>query len=130
MGRWEDGEVGKVNSNGKIRQMVPVKIQLTLQEFLALPEEDITYELVDGEAQPKMSPKRFHSRLIGALYFPHATSYCPCFPLCRSRLFSDKKKVILGLTCSKTWSLTAVSIPSKVSIFSGGVFLYKIEPIS
>ncbi|BAY46741.1 hypothetical protein SAMD00079811_43540 [Scytonema sp. HK-05] len=48
--------------------MVPVKTQLTLQEFLALPQDDISYELVDGEAQPKMSPKRFHSRLTGALY--------------------------------------------------------------
>ncbi len=47
--------------------MVPVKPQLTLQEFLALPEGDITYELVDGEAKPKMSPKRFHSRLTLAL---------------------------------------------------------------
>jgi Uma2 family endonuclease len=47
--------------------MVSVKSQLTLQEFLALPEEDITYELVDGEAKPKMAPKRFHSRLTLAL---------------------------------------------------------------
>ena len=37
--------------------------RLTLEEFLKLPEGDITYELVDGEAIPKMSPKRFHSRL-------------------------------------------------------------------
>jgi Uma2 family endonuclease len=38
---------------------------LTLPEFLSLidPDGDITYELVDGEAIPKMSPKRFHSRL-------------------------------------------------------------------
>ncbi|WP_017717451.1 Uma2 family endonuclease [Kamptonema formosum] len=48
--------------------MVLVKDKLTLQEFLALPEGDITCELVDGEAVPKMSPKRFHSRLTGALY--------------------------------------------------------------
>ena len=40
-----------------------VKTKLTLEEFLALPEGDITYELVEGEAIPKMSPKRFHSRL-------------------------------------------------------------------
>ena len=41
---------------------------LTLKEFLALPNNDVTYELVDGEARPKMSPKRFHSRVTGALY--------------------------------------------------------------
>ena len=42
---------------------------LTLPEFLSLtaPEGDITYELVDGEAIPKMSPKFFHSRLTLAL---------------------------------------------------------------
>jgi Uma2 family endonuclease len=42
---------------------------LTLQEFLSLidPDGDITYELVEGEAIPKMSPKRFHSRLTLAL---------------------------------------------------------------
>ena len=35
--------------------------QLTLEEFLNLPlgEGDITYELVDGKAIPKMSPKFF-----------------------------------------------------------------------
>ncbi|HLO84004.1 MAG TPA: Uma2 family endonuclease [Nostocaceae cyanobacterium] len=47
--------------------MVSIKPKLTLQEFLALPESDITYELIDGEAKPKMSPKRFHSRLTLAL---------------------------------------------------------------
>ncbi|NCR12897.1 MAG: Uma2 family endonuclease, partial [Microcystis aeruginosa G13-12] len=41
---------------------------LTLPEFLSLPDGDITYELVDGEAIPKMSPKFFHSRLTGALF--------------------------------------------------------------
>ncbi|MBH8562152.1 Uma2 family endonuclease [Nostoc sp. CENA67] len=48
--------------------MTQVKSQLTLKEFLALPEGDITYELVDGKAKPKMAPKRFHSRLTGAIY--------------------------------------------------------------
>ncbi len=43
--------------------MTQLKTQLTLEEFLTLPEGDITYELVDGEAKPKMSPKRFHSKL-------------------------------------------------------------------
>jgi len=42
---------------------------LTLPEFFSLtdPDGDITYELVDGEAIPKMSPKFFHSRLTLAL---------------------------------------------------------------
>ncbi len=44
-----------------------VKAKLTLEEFFALPEGDITYELVDGEAKPKLLPKRFHSRLTGIL---------------------------------------------------------------
>ncbi|MFM5983503.1 MAG: Uma2 family endonuclease, partial [Sphaerospermopsis kisseleviana] len=47
--------------------MIAIKNQLTLEEFLNLAEEDITYELVNGEAIPKMSPKRFHSRLTIAL---------------------------------------------------------------
>ncbi len=42
--------------------------KLTLQEFLALPDGDITYELIDGKAVPKMSPKRFHSRVTAALF--------------------------------------------------------------
>lgn len=39
--------------------------QLTLQEFLNLPpgEGDVTYELVNGQAIPKMSPKFFHAKL-------------------------------------------------------------------
>jgi Uma2 family endonuclease len=45
----------------------PNKKRLTLEEFLALPEGDVTYEFVNGEAIPKykdeeMSPKFFHSR--------------------------------------------------------------------
>ena len=47
--------------------MLQTKKQLTLEEFLALPEGDVTYELVDGEVIPKMSPKFFHSRLTKAL---------------------------------------------------------------
>jgi Uma2 family endonuclease len=41
--------------------MTQTKTKLTLQEFLALPEGDVNYELFEGEAVPKMSPKRFHS---------------------------------------------------------------------
>ncbi|PAX60657.1 Uma2 family endonuclease [Brunnivagina elsteri] len=39
--------------------------QITLQEFLSLPpgEGDTTYELVDGQIIPKMSPKFHHSKL-------------------------------------------------------------------
>mgnify|MGYP000274197419 CR=1 FL=1 len=40
--------------------------KLTPEQFLALPEGDITYELVDGQAVPKdapMSPQRFHASL-------------------------------------------------------------------
>lgn len=45
--------------------MLQTKTQLTLEEFLVLPEGegDITYELIDGQALPKMSPNKFHSRL-------------------------------------------------------------------
>ena len=42
--------------------------KLTLEEFLVLPNGETSLELVDGEAIPKMSPKRFHSRLTGTLY--------------------------------------------------------------
>ncbi|YAF96738.1 MAG: Uma2 family endonuclease [Nodularia sp. CChRGM 3473] len=43
--------------------------QLTLEEFLHLPpgEGDVTYELVDGQAIPKMSPKFFHAKLTREL---------------------------------------------------------------
>ncbi|MGA7953828.1 MAG: Uma2 family endonuclease [Gloeobacterales cyanobacterium] len=41
--------------------------KLTLQEFLALPEGDITYELANGEAIAKMSAKSFHSKVTVAL---------------------------------------------------------------
>lgn len=43
--------------------MPQIQNRLTLKEFLAIPESDVTYELVNGEAVPKMSPKRFHSAL-------------------------------------------------------------------
>ncbi len=53
--------------------MIPLKTQLTLEEFLALPEGDITYELIDGEAVPKFKndeirTKFFHSSITGALF--------------------------------------------------------------
>jgi Uma2 family endonuclease len=42
--------------------------QLTLQEFLALPERKPYCELIDGEAVPKVLPQRFHSRSTGSSY--------------------------------------------------------------
>ncbi len=42
---------------------------LTLSEFLELPNDNYTYELIEGEAIPKMSPKRFHSRVTSSLLF-------------------------------------------------------------
>ncbi|WP_293350419.1 MULTISPECIES: Uma2 family endonuclease [unclassified Microcoleus] len=47
--------------------MVGIGTKLTLEEFLALPDGDVYYEFVDGEAVPKVSPKFFHSSLQGAL---------------------------------------------------------------
>lgn len=40
---------------------------LTLEEFWALPPVETAYELVDGRAIPKVSPKQFHSMLSFAL---------------------------------------------------------------
>lgn len=47
--------------------------RLTVEEFLALPEGDVTYEFINGEAVPKykddeMSPKFFHGSTTGALF--------------------------------------------------------------
>ncbi|MEH1997851.1 MAG: Uma2 family endonuclease [Nostoc sp.] len=49
--------------------ILQAKNQLTLQEFLNLSpgEGDITYELVDGQAIPKIQAKKFHSKLTRAL---------------------------------------------------------------
>lgn len=43
------------------------KTYLTLEEFWALPPGETAYELVDGKAIPKVSPKYFHSSLQEAL---------------------------------------------------------------
>jgi Uma2 family endonuclease len=43
--------------------------KLTLQEFLALPEGEPYYELIDGEAILKVSPKRFHCGVQKAFLF-------------------------------------------------------------
>lgn len=42
---------------------------LTLEEFLNLPDGDITYELKDGQAIAKMSPQYIHSYLQRTLLF-------------------------------------------------------------
>ncbi len=47
--------------------MVNIIGQLSLKEFLSLPEGDVYYEFVDGQAVPKVSPKFFHSTLQIAL---------------------------------------------------------------
>jgi len=44
------------------------KQNLTLEQFLNLPETDESYELIDGEAIKKMSPKFFHSRLTSSFF--------------------------------------------------------------
>lgn len=44
------------------------KTDLTLEEFWALPPGETAYELVDGKAIPKVSPKYFQSSLQGAFY--------------------------------------------------------------
>ena len=41
--------------------------ELTLEQFLNLPQDDVTYEFFNGKVTPKMFPKRFHSRLTVAL---------------------------------------------------------------
>lgn len=42
--------------------------RLTLEDFLALPEEEVALEFVEGEVTQKMSPKPVHSRLQGRLF--------------------------------------------------------------
>ena len=47
--------------------MTNTKTDLTLEEFWALPPGETAYELIDGQAVPKVSPKEFHSMLTLAL---------------------------------------------------------------
>ncbi|XHX76232.1 MAG: Uma2 family endonuclease [Stenomitos frigidus ULC029] len=51
--------------------VVQAKGLLSLEEFLALPpnEDDLTYELVDGQAIPKLSPKKNHLKLTRTLLY-------------------------------------------------------------
>ncbi|MBW4581655.1 MAG: Uma2 family endonuclease [Tildeniella nuda ZEHNDER 1965/U140] len=73
--------------------VVQAKGLLSLEEFLALPpdENDLTYELVDGQAIPKMSPKKFHSCLTRAFLFL----------LCRE--FEGRGEVYPELGIALTW---------------------------
>jgi hypothetical protein len=45
----------------------PIGTKLTVEEFFALPEDNGRYELIDGEAVPKVSPKHFHAGTQKAL---------------------------------------------------------------
>ncbi len=47
--------------------MLSSTAKLTVQEFFELPEGDRPYELIDGQAIPKMSPKFFHSAVQATL---------------------------------------------------------------
>jgi len=47
--------------------MTQIETTLTLAKFLSLPEGDVTYELIDGQAVSKVSAKYFHSALQTAL---------------------------------------------------------------
>lgn len=52
---------------GICSKMMATKNKLTLEEFLDSPKGDGIYELVNGEAVFKVSPKEFHSALTFAL---------------------------------------------------------------
>lgn len=49
--------------------------QMTLEQFLSLPENDESYELIDGEAIKKMSPKFFHSSLT-TVFWVEISGWC------------------------------------------------------
>lgn len=49
--------------------------QMTLEQFLSLPENDESYELLDGEAIKKMSPKFFHSSLT-TVFWVEISGWC------------------------------------------------------
>ncbi|HLP91306.1 MAG TPA: Uma2 family endonuclease [Nostocaceae cyanobacterium] len=66
--------------------------ELTLEEFLKLPinEGDINYELIDGQAVPKMSPQKRHSKLTRA--------FIKIFELC----YDDKCEIYPELSVKLT----------------------------
>ncbi len=47
--------------------MIQSAKKLTIEEFFALSVSDVAYELIEGQAIPKMSPKRFHAGVQKAL---------------------------------------------------------------
>lgn len=47
--------------------MIQSTRKLTVEEFFALSVSDVAYELIEGQAIPKMSPKRFHAGVQKAL---------------------------------------------------------------
>ena len=47
--------------------MIQSTRKLTHEEFFALSVSDVAYELIEGQAIPKMSPKRFHAGVQKAL---------------------------------------------------------------
>ena len=49
------------------RHTMSTGTKLTVEEFWSLPEGEMAYELVDGQAIPKVSPKYFHSSLQAAM---------------------------------------------------------------
>jgi Uma2 family endonuclease len=51
------------------------RTDFTLEAFLSLPESDESYELVNGEAVKKMSPKFFHSSLT-TVFWVELSSWC------------------------------------------------------
>ena len=47
--------------------MIQSTRKLTVEEFFALSVSDVAYELIEGQAIPKMSPQRFHAGVQKAL---------------------------------------------------------------
>ena len=47
--------------------MIQSAKKLTLEEFFTLSGSDVAYELIEGQAVPKRSPKRFHAGIQKAL---------------------------------------------------------------
>ncbi len=54
---------------------VEISRNLTLEEFLRLPENDESYELTDGVVTKKVSPKFFHSSLT-TIFWVEISSWC------------------------------------------------------
>lgn len=52
----------------EIVEVADVGQKLTLEQFLSMPKSGERYELVDGEAVAKVSPKFFHSRLTSTFW--------------------------------------------------------------